>query len=217
MASMSGSQIIPWATIIVAASYLFAPEATAQISRKPLKPTELVVKEYEDFVAKGLLLTSDGWKQVSHLWETSDPFSAQGEIGIRSAGGAIGEDWVRGNRARVETKWNDLYGKIDSSLRFTPAAANGTGVAMIQQFDLICVDSKLENEKSIDASVNEGCSGKWKLAGRQQSRAATIPMAIRYVTEMRDKTTNPVVRNNADRTIDTLKRLSPGCGTASAC
>ena len=37
-----------------------------------------------------------------------------------STGGAVGEDWVKGDLAQVETKWMDDLGAIDSSLRYQP-------------------------------------------------------------------------------------------------
>jgi hypothetical protein len=44
-----------------------------------------------------------------------------------------------------------------------------------------------------------------------------IRVAIRYVSEMRDKSNDAVVQRNANRTVAILKRLQPGGGTASAC
>jgi hypothetical protein len=34
---------------------------------------------------------------------------------------------------------------------------------------------------------------------------------------MRDKTGNPIIKRNADKTIATLKRMEKRCGNASAC
>jgi hypothetical protein len=59
--------------------------------------------------------------------------------------------------------------------------------------------------------------GEWKIEGPWRMRTATIPVAIRYVTEMRDQSNDPDIRRNADKTIAALKRLVHGCGSASAC
>jgi hypothetical protein len=48
------------------------------------------------------------------------------------------------------------------------------------------------------------------------TRWATLDRAIAYVTTLRDKTDNPVIKKNADEAILVLKRLRP-CGNASAC
>jgi hypothetical protein len=199
--------------VLAAALFLLLFAADAQVHKKPLKPTEKVVQQYEKVVAEGFLLTPEGWKHASRLWDSSDPYPKDGEIVVRSAGGSIGEDWVKGNRAQVETKWNDLYGRIDSALRYKPEGPNGEGIAMVQEFPLVCVTQpSLKDEPG-----SGGCAGEWKIAGPQQSRVATIPVAIRYVSEMRDKSTDPINRKNANRTIAILKRLTSGCGSASAC
>jgi hypothetical protein len=59
--------------------------------------------------------------------------------------------------------------------------------------------------------------GEWKIEGPWRMRTATIPVTIRYVTEMRDQSNDPDIRRNADKTIAALKRLVHGCGSASAC
>ena len=43
-------------------------------------------------------------------------------------------------------------------------------------------------------------------------------MPISYVERMRDKSNDPAIRKNAERTIAALKRqITSGCGSASAC
>jgi hypothetical protein len=218
MASICGSRLIALAAIIMAALCFFAAEANAQAPKKPLKPTELVVKQGEDIVAKGLLLTPDGWKQSAKLWSSASPYPQNGEIVVESFSAMIVEDWVKDKRAQVSTKWDDFYGTIDSSLRYKPGLPNHESTMMGQSITLVCIDSKKnDNDRDQSNAANEGCAGEWKLEGPLLNRAANIPMAIKYITVMRDKSTDPVVRKNADRTINTLRRLSPACGTASAC
>jgi hypothetical protein len=82
----------------------------------------LVVVEYEKLVADGAFLTPEGWKKAGKLYEQSAAFSPNGEILLMGTGGNLGEDWVKGNEAQVETKWTDYDGTIDSALRFKPPA-----------------------------------------------------------------------------------------------
>lgn len=203
--------LVVWAAILLA-----QPAVTAKQPARQLKPTELVVRRHDKLVADGALLTAEGWKQSSMLWTSSDPYPRNGEIVVEDLSGIIGEDWVRGNRAQVETKWDDLYGSIDSSLRYKSGSPSGGSIMMARLLTLVCVESPQSVAVSAKRS-DPRCAGEWKLEGPRRSREATIPRAIKYVTEMRDKSTDPVIRGNANKTIETLKHMGRGCGTASAC
>lgn len=187
--------------------------ATAQVPKSQKKPTELVVKRYEKFIADGSLLTPEGWKRASKLFDTSDPYPSNGEIWVVSTGGLVGEDWLKGDRAQVETKWNDSFGTIDSSLRLKPPDPSGS-IMMGEIFSLVFIH---QPSGTIGTGPAPAGLGEWKIEGPRHVRTATIPVAIRYVTEMRDQSNDPAIRRNADRTIAALKRLRHGCGSASAC
>jgi hypothetical protein len=182
---------------------------------KAQKPTELVIRRYEKFIADGSLLTPEGWKRASKLFDTSDPYPRNGEIWVVSTGGLVGEDWVKEDRAQVETKWNDSFGTIDSSLRLKPPDASGS-IMMGEIFSLVFIHQPSGTKGAGEASETAGL-GEWKIEGPRHVRTATVPVAIRYVTEMRDRSNDPVIRRNADKTIAALKRLGHRCGSASAC
>jgi hypothetical protein len=188
--------------------------AVSQVSKSQRKPTELVVKRYEKFIADGSLLTPGGWKRASKLFEGSDAYPPNGGIWVVSTGGLVGEDWVKGDRAQVETKWNDSFGTIDSSLRLKPSDPSGS-IMMGEIFSLVFVHQQSRTKGTGEASEAPGL-GEWKIEGHRV-RTATVPVAIRYLTEMRDQSSDPVVRRNAAKTIAALKRLGHGCGSASAC
>jgi DUF1680 family protein len=58
---------------------------------------------------------------------------------------------------------------------------------------------------------------EWKIEEPRIARWSTLDRAIEYVALMRDKTDDPIIKKNADKTIATLKRLGNACGNASAC
>jgi hypothetical protein len=187
----------------------------AQVPKSQKKPTELVIRRYEEFIADGSLLTPEGWKRASKLFAGSHAYSPSGEIWVVSTGGLVGEDWVKGDRAQVETKWNDSFGTIDSSLRLKPPDPSGS-ITMVEIFSLVFV-RKQSGTKGTGEAPHSAGFGDWKIEGPQRVRTATIPVVIRYLTEMRDQSDDPVVRRNAAKTIAALKRLGRGCGSASAC
>ncbi len=188
--------------------------AGAQNPKEQLKPTEQLVRRYEKLIAAGDLLTPAGWKRASELFEKSNPYPTSGDIYVVSTGGAVGEDWVKGDRAQVETKWDDNYGTIDSALRYKPPSPSGR-IAMGQIFSLISTHAQPCGSGS-GASATATPAAEWKFEGDLRIRSATIPAAIKYVKQMRDRSTDPAIRKNADKTIAALKRLAIPC-PACAC
>jgi hypothetical protein len=187
--------------------------AGAQNSKEQLKPTERLIRRFEKLIAAGDLLTPAGWKRASQLFEKSNPYPPSGEIYVVSTGGAVGEDWVKGDRAQVETKWDDNYGTIDSALRYKPPSPSGR-LAMAQMFSLVLTHAQPDGSGNSTPPTEP--AAEWKFEGYLRIRSATIPAAIKYVKQMRDRSTDPAIRKNADRTIAALKRLTIPC-PACAC
>ena len=96
--------------------------------------------------------------RASKLFDQPDAYPQSGEIMVISTGGLVGEDWVKGDQAEVETKWDDYYGRIDSQLRFIPVPDGP--VMMGNGFSLVCQASP-SGSKLPDAS----CQGEWKIKG----------------------------------------------------
>jgi len=93
-----------------------------QPPQRRLKPTEQVVTRYLKLVANGSLLTPEGWKKAGLLFTDWSEFPSDGPIHLMTTGGTLGEMWMKGNRADVETKWTDDMGSIDNMLRYKPPA-----------------------------------------------------------------------------------------------
>jgi hypothetical protein len=176
------------------------------------KPTELVVKRYEKLVAEGALLTPEGWRRVSTFFEQTRDYPANSKIQLISLPGIIGEDSLNGDRAQVGTKWGDYCGTIDSNLRYVPDPLDHGCIMTEESFSLVLVHQGLAKRKGVS-----GDPGEWKIEEAPSIRTAGIEAAIKYVEEARNRSNDPKIRRNADRTIAALRRLSSSCGTASAC
>lgn len=163
------------------------------------KVTSLVVVQYEQLIADGSLLTPEGWKRAAKLFSQSKPYPANGVIVLRSTGGTLGETWRNGLQAEVLTKWTDSFGSIDSKLRYKPATRDGDVIGLIDTFHLV-----------FDGQ-------KWRIEGPMGEWTATLNHALRYVREIREGSTDVVIRKNADRTIAILMKLRSRCGNATAC
>jgi hypothetical protein len=202
---------------IIAVLFLGVTTATAQSPQSHGKATEQVVIQNEKLVANGAFLTPEGWERARKIYDRSVPFPRDAEISIMSTGGALGENWVKGDRAEVETKWTDYLGTIDSSLRFKPPQ-NGIPVTMtVYVFHLVYANKHTDigaNGKIIKEVTG---TSEWKIEEPPIARWTTVERAVEYVSLMGDKSNDPLIKKNADKTVANLKHLRKGCGSASAC
>lgn len=176
------------------------------------EPEEVLVKQYEKLRADGALLSPEGWARVSRLFERPRPYPANSEILLISSPGIIGRTSADGDRARVDTKWGDSCGTIDSHLRYKPMPVGGC-IMTEEAFSLVFVHRPLH--KLNGAQAND--TGEWKIEAAPQTRAADIPAAIKYVEAMRNKSNDPAVQKNASQTIRALRRLRAACGVPNPC
>jgi hypothetical protein len=180
------------------------------------KPTEKVVIQYERLVEKGEFLTPEGWKVAGKLYEQAAVFPPDGEISLMSTGGAVGEDWLRGDTAEVGTKWTDYFGTIDSALRYRAPHFPVPVTMTTYEFRLIYTNKhRLVGENGGIREV--GGPWEWKIEAPRMARWTTVDRALEYVAMMREKVDNPVIKKNAAMTIAALKKLGKACGDASAC
>jgi hypothetical protein len=204
------------AVALVAACGAIAAAASAQAPQSHGKATELVIIQYEKLVQEGEFLTPEGWKRLSKLYAQSKPFPGDGTISLMSTGGSLGEMWVNGDHAEVDTKWTDYFGSITPSLRYKPPTGP-PGVMTGYVFHLVYTNK--HTDIGADGKTIREITGpwEWKIEEPQNTRWTTVRKAIEYLTEMRDKTDDPAIQKNADKTILALKHMHIGCGTASAC
>jgi hypothetical protein len=179
------------------------------------KATELVVVKYQRFIASGALLTPQGWARAAQLFDQSLPYPQNGEIILASTGGALGEMWVKGDHAEVETKWTDYFGTIDSTLRYI-RPPDPRVVMTTYQFQLVLTNK--HREIGLHGETLKEVTGpvEWKIQGPLKLRYSTVGRALVYLARMRDQSSSPAIKKNAEKTIRILKRLNYGCGS-SAC
>ena len=189
--------------------------APAQIRKHHRTPTELVVLRYEKLIADGSLLSSEGWERSAKLFDRTDPYLPDSEISLMSTGELLAENWVKGDRAMVGTKWGDFYGTIDAGLRYKPPTPSGS-IMMGSEYFLVFARSDSETDDGNGAGKTTP-TGEWKIEGPQRTRAATPEQAIIYLTRKLEESSDPVLRKNAARAINSLKRAIRGRGAACAC
>jgi hypothetical protein len=197
---------------VILTLFLGVTLAYAQVSKSHAKLTELVIMRYERLIDEGALLTPEGWQRASQLFDRSNAYPKNGVIFLVSTGAYVGEGWVKGDRAEVESKWNDFFGTIDSALRYKSPTPDGGSIVMFLVFPMVFVRN---DERGATAAEMSG--GQWKIATPLTDRSATIDRAIGFVRTQRDKSNDPKIRTNANKTIVILKRLKGQCHSGSAC
>jgi hypothetical protein len=172
--------------------------ASAQTPISRGRPTEKVVIQYERLVAKDEFLTPEGWKVAGKLYEQADAFPPDGEISLMSTGGAVGEDWLRGDTAEVGTKWTDFFCTIDSTLRYKAPHLDFPVVMTTYEFHLIYTNKHRIVGKNGETVRETDGPWEWKIATPRMARWTTVDRALEYVAIMRKKTDNPLIKKNAD-------------------
>jgi hypothetical protein len=208
---------LKWILIVGIATVFFSTalgaqdtKPTAEVAKSPIKnsPTE-VVDEVWRLATQGELLNPEGWRQACGFYTKPTPFSGKKVIVV------MGNDWgpayVLGSKddgANVGLGYTAL-GQIDSELRYTPppktdAIKTGFLYHLVVEPTYIMMygsDGKtLVEKKPTGEHV-------WQIQGSPDSSWTTVNTAIRYVLEMRDKATDPVVKKNASQTLAKLMRL----------
>jgi hypothetical protein len=154
---------------------------------------------------------------AGELFARWGPFPRDNKIALMTVGGSLGETWVKGDQAQVETKWTDDLGTMDSSLRFKPP--NDKIRPQLPRFVFHLVYTNKHRDIGAMGETIREASGPWerKIDEPLVIRWATVDRAIEYVEQTGNKSDDPIIRTNAPSTLATLKRLNPGCGRASAC
>jgi len=162
------------------------------------------VDEVWRLATQGELLSREGWSKVAGYFTTPAPFPGTKLIQIMS------NDW--GPAHEFPSKPGDVelgyieIGTIDSHLQFKPApetefvktAFSYHMVAAPAYMMMYGPDGKtLVEKKPVGYRV-------WQIQGSLDTPWTTINTAIRYVLERRDRTTDPTLKKNADKTIAEL-------------
>jgi hypothetical protein len=169
-------------------------------------PQEIVNRLWK-LATEGGLLTDDGWRRVSGMFAKQVPSPGNDLILVVSNSWAVHQESVQGDSAEVIVSFEDA-GQIDSLLRYTPPKETGafkTG----KLFHLKLAPSHWQTYGPDGKTVAKEMTGPsgWQIADSQGVPWTTVNTAIRYVLEMRRKTSDPAVKANADATLTKLLQL----------
>jgi hypothetical protein len=192
---------------------LLEPLALAQTppAQSPLGPQNSpkeVVEGLWNRATEGELLTLDGWNRASGLFAQRDPWPGNREVRIVSNYWGVGPVFVNPDTAEADVDYTN-EGEIDSFLRYTPPPKTPYFKTSLV-FHLILVPEYAPvygpDGKTVVSKKPTG-SQWWQIQGPRGLPWTTVNTAIRYVLDMRDKTTDPSIKKNADETLAKLMKL----------
>ncbi len=160
---------------------------------------------------RGELLSRQGWTHASQRFFTK-PTAFPGTKAIRVVSNSWGPAYqLRGTEdaaADVLVGYLDVGG-IDSALRYVPPLkTDAIKTAALYHFVTVEIYNTMygPDGKTIVSRRATGLRA-WQIEGRPGPPWTTVNTAIRYVLEMRARTSDPIVRKNADETLSRLLQL----------
>jgi hypothetical protein len=158
-----------------------------------------VFKEFCKLDNDGGQLTPDGWRKIASLFVHPQPGPPRGGIVTIVDGCALSNAEITDD------------GKAGIMREVIALCVLHPDTGLLEQGDLPPGGIKQREDFSLvqtDAHTPHA-SPSWKIEGRVPEPSMTVEAAIRYVTELRDKTTNPGIRKNSERALAGLRRQLP--------
>jgi hypothetical protein len=165
-----------------------------------------VIEQFCNLDSNGARLTRDGWNEAATLFLKPAPYTKNLVIEISKSFIAIGEPQIVGNYADIWTEYTGL-GQIDSKLHFSWGKQPPGPVFTRGFYKLFFTDKHWILDGKDDELKEVAGAKEWKIRDFQPILLIRLDIAIRYVTECRDKSDNAVIKRNANKTLAILKQF----------
>jgi hypothetical protein len=165
-----------------------------------------IVGQFVKMDAEGERLTPEGWHQADAFFvKPSEPPRSKVLVVI-ARGYAVSTAAEKTNSPEFYMGYEEV-GRIDAtSLRFAPSNT-GTETRSFVKYSVVSADVNGVTDAAQTTSHAGNTSPAWRIDGTQPpAMHLTAAAAIRYITQMRSKATDPLIQKNADLTI---KKLVP--------
>jgi hypothetical protein len=173
-----------------------------------ISPRERVEQIWK-LATEGELLTPEGWRRYSGFLLHPEPPPGNKVIRVVSNYWGVQAVLAKGSDMEVTVDYAEA-GQIDSKLRYTPPPPTPfAGTGLIYHFVLAPTHwtMLMSDGKVVTGKEERTGPADWYITGSPGLPWTTVNTAIRYVLEMRQKTTDPVVKKNADQTLAKLMKL----------
>lgn len=201
-------------TLAALRSILAGTPVLLQRTSPPQESPSQVLQRFYKLEAAGKALTPEGWRELAEFFvETPKP---QWDKILVYDIVHVGEALIEGDTAEIGISGNSL-GELDSSLRLAdyppgkPCAQDSACYGDDKlTYILLLSEKPWDWEAAPDGTRAKEFTGPlaWRIYRFDPSEPwISLDTAIRYVTEMRDKTTDPAIKKNADETLAILLKL----------
>jgi len=183
-----------------------------QSSTEGTKSPKDVLEQFIRMDADGARLTRDGWYRTSRFFVRPVLPPPHKSVLVVSDTFEVEVYEMKEDRAKVNVFFLNFYGRLDPQLNLEPAPKREPNGALVKEgmlfpYNLIRTDKHFEFEPGADAPKEVSGSVEWRIEDPRAIPAVSLATAIRYVTEMRDKSTDPAIKKNAAQTVAKLKKL----------
>jgi len=158
-----------------------------------------VVERFCELDSQGEQLTPGGWEKVADLFVT--PGTPQRKMAVMVKDFVVSRPVFEGGKARFYSEYIVL-GRIDLS--------QGRFLSPKGVFSLLPPGIKVREEFSVrkrTADLTGNGAAKWLIEGPVPEPHLTVDTAINFITKLREETTDPIVRKNAERSLAALKHF----------
>lgn len=196
--------------LALAAILALSPFALAQSDIEPAKSPKEIMREFVKLELEGARLTPEGRRETATflvLPSAAPPYP----INIVSDKFDVHEIPSTKNNPKLNVYFPYLYGQLDSALRFKEALHVTPGNGLIREGINAEYDLVLTKNRELEPDKREGreIAGArvWRIENAPSFCTIKLETAIRYVSEMQEKTTDPTVKENASQALAKLKKL----------
>ena len=190
--------------LVVLAILPFFETNTSAQSR--LSPHD-VLQRYCKMDASGKQLVPGGWLHLARMFVPKQELSGPVVVlfdrieVIRDF--SIGYPALDGHdRAKLKVRYSSL-GEIDyRSITFSPSVAG----QVEKDYSLLLTSKHYDIDSNGQQTVRKGPK-TWRIEGSPLEPHITVDAAISYITQLRDKASTAEMNNNANKTLEALKRL----------
>lgn len=204
--------------ILAAVFGLCVLAADAQAPAEPERSPKETVQRFYKLETEGRWLTPRHWDELQNFLTDSGPWLSPGPISVLrnyQVGDASKRIGYRGTvDYEVEVDYFE-WGSIDSFLNFTRAQGPRGETPVADEpverrtyQSLVLSDKFVKRSQSGDKQKNGAL--RWRMSLVLVPSAVNVDTALRWVAEARNKSSDPLIKYNADRTIAILNSLSAG-------
>lgn len=195
--------------LLVRAAYVQSQEATSPCSTIPYEAV-LVVEGLWNSASSGELLSPEGWQRATSMRYFTQSATPPKDSGFRVVNNRY---WItnishENDKLLIPVETVEL-GRIDSALRFVPTRQDNPDFYAYRMVYGATPKGMWtsDGKKLMKQTVTNTGPKQWRIEGQLTYRWATVNAAIRYILETQDKSKDPVLRGNAEKTLETLRKF----------